>query len=317
MNIHADKTQENKNRSVANEFSQKQSDGVSTFQFVDNRPEAIAQRKLQEVANNSAQVRQLIAFQGMANNSLQEKQPTQLSRGGRITPIIQRNAVKDEEGENYHDSNYPGVKMARQEGGYPYKYAILNPGQYQGAIVVDDDGDYYIPDGEGEADYDRPFNLQDVVLDDPTTAANIDQINIGQPGSGVVAGQGGSVTLRTSGLNSCVAWLLYNENAGYMEHILVGDPTKVKRDGISAQIAQIQVQFAQSVGSAATDLHIHVDASHPAYANTWPMWFKELIPSGLAVHSSMGAGNFSHEVPVSVSERTLWKCGKISLQYEK
>ena len=40
MNTHADKTQENKSQSVSNETSQKQSSGESTFQFVDNRPEA-------------------------------------------------------------------------------------------------------------------------------------------------------------------------------------------------------------------------------------------------------------------------------------
>jgi hypothetical protein len=67
MNTHADKTQENKSRSVSATGSQMQSGGKSTFQFVDNRPEAIAQRKLQEMANNSPQVSQLRAFQKMLN----------------------------------------------------------------------------------------------------------------------------------------------------------------------------------------------------------------------------------------------------------
>ena len=49
MKTHADKTQKNKNPSVANEVSQKQNHRESTFQFVDNRPEAIAQRKLLEM----------------------------------------------------------------------------------------------------------------------------------------------------------------------------------------------------------------------------------------------------------------------------
>lgn len=78
MNTHADKTQENKNQLVANSVSQKQSGGESTFQFVDNRTEAVAQRKLQEIANNSPQVSQLRAFQEMANNSPQAKQAAQL-----------------------------------------------------------------------------------------------------------------------------------------------------------------------------------------------------------------------------------------------
>ena len=78
MNTHADKTQENKSQAVSAVDSQMQSGGEATFQFVDNRPEAIAQRKLQEMANNSAQVSQLKAFQDMANNSPQGKQTTQL-----------------------------------------------------------------------------------------------------------------------------------------------------------------------------------------------------------------------------------------------
>ena len=78
MNTHADKTQENKSQAVSTMDSQMQSGGESTFQFVDNRPEAIAQRKLQEMANNSPQVSQLRAFQDMANKSPQAKQATQL-----------------------------------------------------------------------------------------------------------------------------------------------------------------------------------------------------------------------------------------------
>jgi len=47
MNTHADKTHENKSQSVANAFSESQNSSESTFQLVDNCPEAIAQRKLQ------------------------------------------------------------------------------------------------------------------------------------------------------------------------------------------------------------------------------------------------------------------------------
>ena len=68
MNTHADKTQENKSQSVSAAGSQMQSGGESTFQFVDNRPEAIAQRKLQEMANNSPQSKQAVQLQAMADN---------------------------------------------------------------------------------------------------------------------------------------------------------------------------------------------------------------------------------------------------------
>ncbi|SER56985.1 hypothetical protein SAMN05421690_10391 [Nitrosomonas sp. Nm51] len=78
MNTSADKTQENNSKSVSGASSQMQISGKSTFQFVDNRPEAIAQRKIQEMANNSSQASRLRAFQEMANNSPQAKQAAQL-----------------------------------------------------------------------------------------------------------------------------------------------------------------------------------------------------------------------------------------------
>jgi hypothetical protein len=78
MNTHADKIQENKSQTVAAETSQMRSGGESTLQFVANRPEAIAQRKLQEMANNSPRAMQLKAFQDMANNSPQVRQTSQL-----------------------------------------------------------------------------------------------------------------------------------------------------------------------------------------------------------------------------------------------
>lgn len=61
--------QEKKNQSVAAESSKIQSSGESTFQFVDNRSEAIAQRKLQEMAKNSQRVMQLKSFQRMISDS--------------------------------------------------------------------------------------------------------------------------------------------------------------------------------------------------------------------------------------------------------
>lgn len=67
MKNHADKTQENKSKSVANAVTQKQGSGA-THQFVDNRPKAIAQMELQETANNRRQVKQAAQLQAMADN---------------------------------------------------------------------------------------------------------------------------------------------------------------------------------------------------------------------------------------------------------
>lgn len=78
MDTHADRTQENKNESLANGESLIQSGRESAFPFVDNRPEAIAQREVQAMANNSAQVKQLRAYQEMAIGS-SSTMPIQMS----------------------------------------------------------------------------------------------------------------------------------------------------------------------------------------------------------------------------------------------
>lgn len=53
MNSYADKTLQNKNQSAAGMPYQKQNNGKPTFQFIDNRPEAVAQRKLQEITKTN------------------------------------------------------------------------------------------------------------------------------------------------------------------------------------------------------------------------------------------------------------------------
>ena len=87
MNTHADKTQENKSHSHANGVSQMQSGGESTFQFVDNRPEAVAQRKLQEMANNSPQTKQAAQLQAMANGYSAQQQQTIQNKPNSYQPL--------------------------------------------------------------------------------------------------------------------------------------------------------------------------------------------------------------------------------------
>lgn len=77
MNTHADKIQENKSQAVSNGLTQKEGSKDSAYQFADNRPEAIAQRKIQDMANSSSQVSQLRVFQEMADKSPQVKQADQ------------------------------------------------------------------------------------------------------------------------------------------------------------------------------------------------------------------------------------------------
>lgn len=76
MNTHADKTHENKGQSMASEPRIKQSSSESLFQFVDNRPEAVEQRKLQEMANNSPQAKQAAQLHAMVSGPSTQKNQT-------------------------------------------------------------------------------------------------------------------------------------------------------------------------------------------------------------------------------------------------
>ncbi len=73
MNTHVDKTQENKSQSVANTVSQKQSGSESAFQFVDNRPETVAQRKLQQLAHIRSQAQPIAQLSGIANQGVVQR----------------------------------------------------------------------------------------------------------------------------------------------------------------------------------------------------------------------------------------------------
>jgi prepilin-type N-terminal cleavage/methylation domain-containing protein len=54
MNSYSDKTSEDESQSVSSSESQKQSSKTAATDFVDNRPEALAQRELQEMINGQS-----------------------------------------------------------------------------------------------------------------------------------------------------------------------------------------------------------------------------------------------------------------------
>jgi len=68
MKNYADKMQKNQCNSMAIDRSGKQCVNDSIFQFLGNRPDALAQRKLQEMANNSPRTMRLNAIKEIANN---------------------------------------------------------------------------------------------------------------------------------------------------------------------------------------------------------------------------------------------------------
>ena len=68
MHSRADKTPKNKNQPGASAISKRQATSKSTTKLVDNRPQAIVQRNLRELANNSSQAELTTQLQIKANN---------------------------------------------------------------------------------------------------------------------------------------------------------------------------------------------------------------------------------------------------------
>ncbi|WP_417237452.1 hypothetical protein [Bizionia paragorgiae] len=68
MYTQENKSKENKGRTLDNFVTQKQSVGRQGLDLLDNRSEAIAQRKLQEVVSNSPQTKQVDQLQSMTDN---------------------------------------------------------------------------------------------------------------------------------------------------------------------------------------------------------------------------------------------------------
>ena len=74
MVTHADKAQEHISQPVSNDKTQIKGGSESTFQFVDNRPEVMAQRKLQGLTNTSPKVQRAAQLQAMANQHTYQQQ---------------------------------------------------------------------------------------------------------------------------------------------------------------------------------------------------------------------------------------------------
>jgi hypothetical protein len=57
VHSHADKKTQNKSTTAENVTRNPQEGNAAGYPFIDNRPVAIAQRKLQEIANNSPRLK--------------------------------------------------------------------------------------------------------------------------------------------------------------------------------------------------------------------------------------------------------------------
>ncbi len=68
MNTYVENSKEKKSHSIAHNLFQKKGRKYSGFQFVDNRPNAVAHEKTQEIVNNSSQAKQAAQLKTMVEN---------------------------------------------------------------------------------------------------------------------------------------------------------------------------------------------------------------------------------------------------------
>ncbi|MBW2663244.1 MAG: DUF4157 domain-containing protein [Deltaproteobacteria bacterium] len=95
---------ESKSRAIANSVVQNKSKVKQCFGFVDNRPEAAAQRKLQEVANKKPQAKQAAQLQTMANNlESQQQQPIQTKENKTGLPDNLKSGIENLSGYSMDD----------------------------------------------------------------------------------------------------------------------------------------------------------------------------------------------------------------------
>jgi len=127
MDTHTQKTQENPSKSVANNASVKKSSNHLDFGFTDNRPEATAQRKLQEVANRIPQVQQLQAIQKMADthvgaNNISSTTPIQMGKWVKGRYVEDDELDKGELSDIFY-STWSYVENLDEKNGDPSKYS--------------------------------------------------------------------------------------------------------------------------------------------------------------------------------------------------
>lgn len=104
MYTQAYKTQKNNDPSMAASNSHLRRGVDSTFQLVDNRQESVAQSKLQEMANNSPQVKQLAQFRATADNySTQQQRPIQKKENNTGLPDNLKTGIENLSGMSLDD----------------------------------------------------------------------------------------------------------------------------------------------------------------------------------------------------------------------
>lgn len=148
MNTYADKTQGDNRQSVAYALYQKKNGGEPAFQYAKNRSESMAQRNLQEMANNSPQVKQLKAFQDIANNSPQTKQAN-LLQAMVDNDTAKKHPMHKKETQTGLSDHFslgitaPPIQRVRRRTGAKVNTSTDDPDQLQAAVDLVNRGEAY------------------------------------------------------------------------------------------------------------------------------------------------------------------------------
>ena len=111
-----EKPQENKSRAVANSSAQKKSNMKQGFGFVDNRPEAIAKRKLSSTMNNSLQEKQAAHMKSnKTGNYFDLKQHPVQKKDKSGLPDNLKSGIENISGLVHRNLNYRSVQMMIEE----------------------------------------------------------------------------------------------------------------------------------------------------------------------------------------------------------
>lgn len=191
-------------------------------------------------------------------------------------------------------------------------YTVVNPGAAHGTVLAWDPDElmYFgtVRDGTTQrprTDYEGgPVDLASLAIDpvaDGATPESVTQIDAGSTGQGA-AHVPVPTTLRTGGLITCLGWVLSNEHAAYLTHIVVLDPQLVRPDGLAEQVAALARQFEEQCGAPATTLRLQGKLG-PTGESVYPAgrlldWMTALVPPGVPAppEAEVSADDCTHVV---------------------
>lgn len=189
----------------------------------------------------------------------------------------------------YTDTAFPHLRLARLfETGHAesiQRFEVLNDGDLKRHVLRwTDELEYVLEVGAGE------FSPVDLIAMKRADVSGIEpQLrteykSIGETGWGVTNVES-ATRLHTSGLITCMAWVLSNDHAAYMTHIVITDPLAEKPDGLAAQVESLADTFTEKSGARPTNLTLQAAQSgfESQYGGKRELtdWMRALVPAGV------------------------------------